>query len=308
MSITTPAKRTAEYPFMSGLQKLATGAIAIIAVIALGTWVNGGRSVAPQDRIKMPTLKDVSADRWQELAARPIYFGHQSVGADIIAGVRDVLAANPQIRLNIVHADNPAPVSGPALVESLVGENGDTKSKAAAFQRAVDNGIGNAGGIAMYKYCFVDFQPWTDPQKLFDEYRATVEAVRAKYPRLVIVHITAPLTTIEPLWKFATKTLLRRVTARDLNIKRNTFNDRLRKEYRGKDPIFDLAEIESTRPDGSRSFFMENGVPVYALAPEYTSDGGHLNAIGRRAAAEQWLITLATLDDKRTVAAGQSSR
>ena len=290
---------------MTGMQKLAICAMAI-ALVALGTWLHEGRTVPSTTTKRMPTLKDVSPDQWQLLATRKIYFGHQSVGADIIQGLQELLAGNSHIQLNVVRADNPASVAGPALVESLVGQNGDTKSKAAAFRRVVDNGMGAQGGIAMYKYCFVDFQPGTDPQKMFDEYRATIEAVRAKYPRLTIVHITAPLTTVEPVWKLATKALLGRPSARDVEIKRNIFNDLLRKQYSGKDPIFDLAEIESTRPDGSRTFFSKNGLPVYTLAPDYTYDGGHLNARGRRVAAEQWLIMAGTLD-KPSSTAKQSS-
>ena len=68
---------------------------------------------------------------------------------------------------------------------------------------------------------------------------------------------------------------------------------RIRETFAGREPLFDLAAVESTRPDGSRVFFERAGTPVYYLAPEYTNDGGHLIGAGRRSAAEALLATLA---------------
>jgi hypothetical protein len=72
----------------------------------------------------------------------------------------------------------------------------------------------------------------------------------------------------------------------------------LRKEYTGKEPIFDLAALESTNPDGTRLSFTQNGKTAYALVPTYTTDGGHLNEQGRKLVAEQLLIFLASLSVK----------
>ena len=82
----------------------------------------------------------------------------------------------------------------------------------------------------------------------------------------------------------------------DVNILRNEYNETLRKEYVNKGTLFDLAEIESTFPDGSRSTFKRNRKLHYSLVPEYTYDGSHLNEIGRKKVAEQLLIFLATLN------------
>ena len=78
----------------------------------------------------------------------------------------------------------------------------------------------------------------------------------------------------------------------DDNIKRNQFNELLRKEYDGKAPIFDLARTESTLPDGKRSSFSKDGKNYYFMVPDYTHDGGHLNELGRKRAAEQLLVVL----------------
>ncbi len=71
----------------------------------------------------------------------------------------------------------------------------------------------------------------------------------------------------------------------------------LRKEYEGKEPFFDLANIESTFPHGKRASFAKNGSIYYSMVPEYTYDGGHLNKVGRRRITEQLLVFLANLSD-----------
>lgn len=47
-----------------------------------------------------------------------------------------------------------------------------------------------------------------------------------------------------------------------------------------------------------RYLFTSNGKIFYALVPEYTHDGGHLNSIGRKLAARQLLLFLADLSSK----------
>ena len=81
------------------------------------------------------------------------------------------------------------------------------------------------------------------------------------------------------------------------NISRNQFNEMLRKEYEGKEPFFDLANIESTFPHGKRASFAKNGSIYYSMVPEYTDDGGHLNKVGRRRITGQLLVFLANLSD-----------
>lgn len=270
--------------------------IAILALSALLTFTDCERTkVDSVTSGQRASLRDVDEASWQKLATRKIYFGHQSVGTNVIDGIRDLEQQNPQLRLNIVRNNNPAAVAGPAFVESLIGKNGDPRSKTTAFLAVVDEGMGAQGGIAMYKYCYVDMTRDTDVAKLFEDYETAGASVRAKYPDLTVVHITMPLTTVEGPVKALAKWALHKPTERDLEIKRNQFNDLLRQQYSGKEPIFDLAAAESTQLDGHSVFFEHEGVPVYTLAPEFTNDGAHLNELGRRVVAEQLLITLARL-------------
>ena len=67
-------------------------------------------------------------------------------------------------------------------------------------------------------------------------------------------------------------------------------------KYNGVDPILDIATIESTFPDGKRSMLKSGGKPCFTLVPEYTYDNGHLNEIGRKKIAEQFILLLAKIN------------
>jgi len=239
----------------------------------------------------------LSDQQIQNLVNKKIFFGHQSVGDNIVQGVRDLVAAEPRLKLSIVTSADPQSVHGLAFVEAHIGVNRDPRSKTAAFAAVLDKGFGAQGGVAMYKYCYIDFAPSTDVQQVFDRYHDGINELRRRYPSLTLVHSTVPLTAEESTttMRKRVRNVLRKIVGRDPNVKRNQFNKLLRQTYAGKEPIFDIAEIESTRSDGSRSYFRRGFQKIYTLASEYTNDGGHLNESGRRAAAEKLLVVLATL-------------
>jgi hypothetical protein len=240
--------------------------------------------------LSLPALSD---EQIVQLADKKIFFGHQSVGRNIVQGIEEIAAADSRIKLKIVHSDQPQLVTGPALVEFDIGMNGEPQSKNNAFVAILSRGMGMQGGITLFKYCYVDFTPSTDVDKLFSSYQEQVTDIQRSYPHLKLIHVTVPLKVSEPAIKASIKHLLGRVTAQDLNAKRSDFNERLRKTYGGsQSALFDLAEVESTHLDGSRESAVWNGKVVYALAPEFTNDGGHLNALGRRVVATRFLQTI----------------
>ncbi len=241
------------------------------------------------------TTVAVSSERIEShlstLAASRVYFGHQSVGSNVLEGVRELAGPADAGRLPIVRTRDVASVTGPGVVEFTIGENGDPASKRQDFATIIDAKRDTTPALALFKYCYLDITPETDVTALFAAHRDTVRALQARHPELTFVHVTAPLTTVEPASKLLVKRLLGKPTSRDVNRKRNEFNAMVRREFQGE-PIFDLARIESSRPDGSRAFFTAGSDTVYTLAPELTDDGGHLNAAGRRAAALEFLSVL----------------
>lgn len=266
-------------------------AIVVVALLAVVCSIACKKeSMKPAAAVGHISFSDTQLSK---LASQKIFFGHQSVGTNVIQGIRDLQRDNPRLQLRIEKSSDPQSVSGSALVETEIGKNGDPESKSRDVFEIVGKGIGEQDAIVMFKYCYADFDSSTDVRRLFEGYRATIESIRTKYPKLKIIYVTVPLTTVESPIKAWLKTMLGRTTSRDLNLKRNEFNRLLRASYGNKD-IFDLAEAESTHIDGSREFFRNDGDVLYSLCPEFTTDGGHLNEIGRRRAAEKLLLVLST--------------
>lgn len=226
------------------------------------------------------------------VAATRVYFGHQSVGANILQGVRDLETSTPTAKINITETRDLDSAPGTGIIEFYIGENGHPDSKDRDFASVIDHAATRVPALALFKYCFLDITPQTDVAKLFAAHRDSVRAMQRRHPELVFVHTTSPLTTVETGPKLILKRLLQKPTARETDRKRNEFNALVRREFAGE-PIFDIARIESTRPAGSRSFFRDGSDTVFTLAPELTDDGGHLNATGRRLAAAELLSVLA---------------
>ena len=145
----------------------------------------------------------------------------------------------------------------------------------------------------------MDIRADTDAQKVFADYENTMSHLKKTYPKTTFIHVTVPLTSLQSGIKaFVKKVIGRPLSGVDDNIKRNQFNDLLRKEHDGKEPVFDLAKIESTFRDRGRSSFTKDGKTYFSMVSDYTYDSGHLNELGRKIAAEQLLVLLARLSEK----------
>lgn len=250
-----------------------------------------------------PQIEDVAPELWNKLAEKKIYFGHQSVGFNIVDGIKDVMKEHSEIKLNIVESADASDLKVGTFEHSRVGKNVDPESKVEEFTKFVEQGIGNAADFSALKFCYVDVRADTNVKSVLKNYETFMAKVEKDFPKMTVVHFSVPLTRSKTTWKTIVKKIIGRKTWEyDDNMKRNEYNEMLRKKYKGKEPIFDLAKIESTYPDGSRSTFTKDGKTYYSLVPEFTSDGGHLNERGRKIVAEQLLIFLANLCGK---AAGQ---
>ena len=210
--------------------------------------------------------------------------------------VDDVLKENPQIKLNIMETSDPKDFNAPVFAHSPVGKNMDPISKCDAFAEYMTKGLGQKADVAFFKFCYIDILHATDVNKVFIGYKESIERARKSSPSATIIHITTPLRVVQTGPRVWVKKIIGRpIGGYDDNVKREQFNDLLRKEYSGKEPIFDLAGIESTSPDGSRVTFEKDGNIYPALVAAYTYDGGHLNELGRKVVAEQFLIFLSKI-------------
>jgi hypothetical protein len=72
-----------------------------------------------QEKISFPSIKNVPESQWEELSKKRIYFGHQSVGVNIVDGIKDVLRENPQIKLRVVETSSPSESEGRRVASRL---------------------------------------------------------------------------------------------------------------------------------------------------------------------------------------------
>lgn len=226
----------------------------------------------------------------ERISRERIYFGHQSVGANLLQGMEE-LAAGAGVSLHVMQADRASELPAATIGHTFVAENGQPLKKLESFRSA----LGSASvDIALVKFCYVDIRGDTDVKALFARYRETIADLRGKNPRTTFVHVTLPLTTVQTGPKALAKRLLGRAPYGTVeNLRREQYNQLLRQAYAGHEPIFDLAKIESTAPDGTPVRVVWQGVAAPSLAAAYTDDGGHLNAEGRRRAARELIAVLA---------------
>ena len=243
-------------------------------------------------------IKNVPEAGWKNLAGKKIYFGHMSVGSNMIEGVQELAKEYPFIRLNIVETKSPSSFDRPIFAHSPIGKNQDPKSKIDDFSHLISTGIGEKADFAFFKLCYIDILAGTDADGVFGQYKNAMASLKKRYPKVTFVHVTAPLRVVQTGFLVPIKKIIGRPLGGYAdNIKRNRFNDLLRQEYKGKEPIFDLATIEATYPDGRRATFDSDGKTYESLVADYTNDGGHLNEYGRKIIAAQLLAFLANLSN-----------
>ena len=258
-----------------------------------------GETMADSQTV-LKTMKDTPPSAWEGLSRKRVLFGHQSVGNNMLAGVDELLKEHPAIELTVRSITGPEELAPGTLAHFQVGKNENARSKIEDFDAKIRQGLGGQVDIALFKFCFVDIDAGTDVESLFTEYKATMAALRRDYPGVAFVHVTVPLLRKE---KTTLKGYVKKILGRSdgffaerQNVKRNRYNELLLRHYAGSEPVFDLASIQAAHQDGTHEVFTSGSRSYQALAPEYTDDGGHLNALGRRVVAEQFLIFLARLD------------
>ena len=229
----------------------------------------------------------INAADIKKLASKKIYFGHQSVGYNIIDAIKTQTPSDSG--LIITETCNPQDFKKPLFAHSQNGENFKPESKIASFAQKMDSGLGDKVDIAFFKFCYVDVTAGTDVVKLFTEYKNTMNLLIKKYPKTKFLHVTVPVTSeksngLKNQIKYFIKKLTGNKTGEIYdNINRMKFNDLLRKEYGEK--VFNLASIESSDNSGNEIVSEKGGIKHQILLPQYTNDGGHLNYEGGRIVA-----------------------
>ena len=275
--------------------KLLTSIVCICVLFLTGC----EKSASEKAKVKLDELKTISKAEWDALALKKIYFGHQSVGFDLITGMNNVMKEMPEIKLHIKETKLPEDFSQPIFAHSKIGKNRDPKGKCDDFRAVMDSGVGNKVDIAFVKLCFVDIMKGTNAADVFKHYGKTMDGLRAAYPKVQFFALTAPLTAYENSTLVRIKRLFGFTLSNDEdNIVRNDFNKLVRAKYQATGDLFDLAGFESTRMDGRRVVFNKNGGDYFSMADEWTHDGGHFNEGGGKYMAKKLLLFLVEHEKK----------
>lgn len=276
---------------ITALLLFAMTVVILIVTIALKTLKVETKMIDDHTEL---TLQDIPQEKWDALAQKTIFFGHMSVGYNILDGVQDLLNENPAIGLKISNQ----PVAA-AFCHAEAGSNTQPLKKIASFQTQLRQ-LRTPPDIAFLKFCYVDFYADTDAATIFAAYQKMVTDLQADFPETTFMHCTVPLTTgprdTKSQIKEVIKSVIGKTTTVDHNRKRLEFAAMVQQAYR-PETIIDITTFESTTPAGQFHFKNQNGLRVPFLIEAYTTDGGHLNEAGRRRIAEQLLIQLANLSE-----------
>lgn len=224
-----------------------------------------------------------------------IYFGHQSVGNNIIEGLKSIFQENKVNNSNIFKLDIIQTLPERYFVHSQIGKNGNPLSKIKDFVKTIDLLKNKNLKIVMMKFCYADFNQNSDIHKIFQQYSTAIDSIKSKYPNLIIIHFTVPLMTERSLLG-KLKAFVKGNSNKSFydNLARNNFNDLIKVKYQSE-LIFDLAGIESTYFNGKREIKELDGKQSYFLIGEYSSDGGHLNKLGQKLVANELINMIAEI-------------
>jgi hypothetical protein len=259
-------------------------------MILLATTVSSASCSANQGGSSIMTLSNEITDaEWQRITTMRVLFGHQSVGNNILEGVRS-LAAEAGRELNLVETRS-APTA-PGIYHFKVGCNEEPQSKIDDFAQTLEGGAASGADVALMKLCYIDFTANTDAVQLAANYSTSLDQLSQTFPATRFVAVTSPLTTVQGGWKATIKRLLGRTPSGYAeNASREKFNQILRERYGRDGRLFDLAaiEAETAAPHNYQK------KPLATLDPAISSDGGHLNQVGQRLLANRLLKFLAAL-------------
>jgi len=229
---------------------------------------------------------------------RTVYFGHQSVGSNILGGIAQWENESGLEWSKMETREWSATESGKevSLIHFPVGKNGGPQSKIDDFVSLVDAIPQSGNPVAFFKLCFTDINAGTDAEALFDHLKDQMLVVKEKYPHIQFVVVTIPLTDkYTGLKELARKILGRSFSRVKDNARREAYNALVREQLSGQFPVFDLAALQSTKPDGQRYSNTYKGREIPRLYPAYSADGGHLNEYGARYIGWNLLAFLAEL-------------
>jgi hypothetical protein len=267
-----------------------------VAVVMADRW-SKEKSISIQGNVASAiTTADLTA-----VARTRVFFGHFSVGMNVLDAVPGVYADHGVSAPPIERGRAEPGPNGGFITHKFIGEDVKPLLKLEDFDRTMRGGMGRQVDVALMKFCWADIYNNTDVDALFARYRDTMAALERDFPNVTFIHVTVPLTTEPGLFTELKTWLKTQIGRRDgrgqlANVARERLNALIR-GYAGRH-LFDLAAIESTKPDGTRVAGRYDNQGYFALYDGYASDMGHLNAVGSKIAATAFLEAIAQASRK----------
>lgn len=271
---------------------------AIICVVLILIILLRIRLIEDVSDVKFLELDSVPSEYWQSLSEKRIFFGHQSIGQDIILGVEEILRAHPEIPINVLEMIDSRPVNEAAIYHKRIGRNTRPQSKINSFRNVMDSNTNPQFDIALMKFCYVDITSSSVPEEVFEHYERSLSALHEKYPETSFLHATVPIEsvprTLAGRFKGLVKEVVRAPGVLEDNASRQRFNELIRRRHGGGDALFDIALCEAVGPNGRLNYKLLGNDKIYFMDAAYSEeDGGHLGPEGRVRVGEQFLMTLA---------------
>lgn len=274
--------------------------IAFILVIGLFFGIfqslKTGKDCSSMTSTDFLNLSDIQFDVLKNMT---IFFGHQSVGQDIVLGMLENIEESGSEVPRIVESENLDSQHSGAFVHFKIGRNTRPLSKIRAFKRTLAAMRDVRVDMALMKFCYVDVTHDSNPQEIFDAYSKAMSELKEEFPETVFVHVTVPVEAMPRSAEGVVKHFIKRVIGRpgvvEDNWVRHQYNVLLRDHYSGREPVFDLAKLESLDAEGCSTFRMYQGEEVLFMDPDKTPDGGHLNGGGRTKIGRELLAFLCAI-------------
>lgn len=270
---------------------VGAASLALVAAVVVSVAAVLGRGGDPVEITgEPPRTSRTDARATSIVAATRVFFGHQSVGANIVHGL-SATDAGTSTPLAIVESRARQTGTSGLFQHASIGVNGDPLGKISDFAAVMNGEVGDSVDVALMKLCYIDFTSTTDPQAVFDAYVSTMEALEKAHPDVAFLYTTAPIT-VDPGWLQKAKSTLRVWLGRSdastpENLVRGRYNDLIRAKYASSGRLFDIAALESRLANGRHAGRDDGGRTYMVMNPELASDGAHLNDRGAALLAEE---------------------
>ena len=246
-------------------------------------------------------VTETSARPW-DITQRYMFFGHNSVGGNIVAGIGSVTnlrilspgtgdVSNYGAR-HFNTTTNDHSTRRPALLNTAYGLYSSYDGAITSINRFVDqvhgimNGTMNGNNfipgqrldIVFMKFCYVVYENITNAQVdlIFNHYATQMALLQTEFPELIIVHFTQ---TNRPCGNFQ--------LIYDANARAMRYRQHILDTYGRTGRVFDLTLTEATNGQNVNycPYTDSEGNPVLGMQQGYSVGGndGHLNDTGRRA-------------------------